>query len=259
MRLGQSFRPSMVQRSRVSLLTILTLAPVCDQLKVQRGWSWEKDVKARTSKTSVIVGQPEEGEGKGEKRYKDQGPTVMEARGGSSHPTEPKQGRLAERGVKRRFMRRRLMMMERKMIWEVGAVRFRHPPSGGQAQRQAREEKRGGVPGGWGAGRAQRGQTEVYKGGLRVREREGSVRKSAYFTRMRTLIPISSIHIRCWAWPHGPITPALCKAQTRRSRRLSRLQPSSRFSERLNLKRMKRRMIEENTPHPLEHTHTHEF
>lgn len=35
----QSFCSSLVYRSRVSLLTILTLAAVCDQLTVQRGWS----------------------------------------------------------------------------------------------------------------------------------------------------------------------------------------------------------------------------
>lgn len=89
----------------------------------------------------------------------------MEARGGSSHPTEPKQGRLAERGVKRRFNEKETYDDGEKNDLRSGGSEIQTPPFRRAGTETSQRREGGGLPGGRGAGRAQRGQIEVYKRG----------------------------------------------------------------------------------------------
>lgn len=52
----------------------------------------KKKSKLEPQDLSVLMGQPEEGEGTGGEKRKRQTTTVMKARGGSNHSTEPSGG-----------------------------------------------------------------------------------------------------------------------------------------------------------------------
>lgn len=98
------------------------------------------------------MGQTEEGEGTGGEKRKRQTTTVMKARGGSNHSTEPNGGRLLdERDVKSRFSKKGTGTYNdgEKNDLRSGSSGVQTLLQKGGHETSWRKEGEGGVRGGW--------------------------------------------------------------------------------------------------------------